>query len=90
MTYPTGALSVVFDFIYEARKCERRAEIMVDSGCWNSAVEQRQQAEKLKVQAGVEVLLWVLAVLKMPVEPNPWEELLAKQAKESNAEKESA
>ena len=79
MSFPTGSLTVVFDFISQARACERRAEIMVDEGLWNTAIEQRQQAEKLKVQAGMEFLLWVLAVLKMPAEPDPWKEQLEKE-----------
>lgn len=72
MTWPTGALSIVGEFIAHARHCERRVERMVENDCWNTAIEQQLQAQKLKAQAGMEFLLWVLARLQMPDEPKPW------------------
>lgn len=82
MLDPTGSLSVVKEFIDQAKQCELRAGHMVDNLCWNTATEQRLQAEKLKTQAGVEFLLWVLARMNMPAEPKPWDELQAKLAEE--------
>ena len=89
MMYPTGALSVVQAFMDEARVCEVRAQNMMDNEAYNTAIEQKLEAEKLKAQAGMEFLLWALAAMTMPDEPNPWQEYLAKQkaareAKEHN------
>lgn len=79
MMYPTGALSVVQAFMDEAHACEVRAQNMVDNEAYNTAIEQKLEAEKLKAQAGMEFLLWMLARLAMPEEPNPWKEHLAKE-----------
>ncbi len=87
MTWPTGSLSVVVEFFDQARQCEKRAEHMVENDCWNTAIEQKLEAEKLKAQGGMEFFLWLVATLQMPVEPNPWNELQEKLAKEK-AEKE--
>lgn len=87
MSYTTGSLSVTAEFFDQAHQCEKRASAMVENACWNTAIEQREQAAKLKVQGGMEFLLWLLAMLQMPDEPNPWNELQEKLAKE-RAEKE--
>jgi hypothetical protein len=78
----TGALSVVVEYMDQARACELRMASMIENDCWNTAIEQKLQAEKLKVQAAIEFLLWLGAVMKMAPEPKPWEELQAKLAKE--------
>jgi len=79
MTNPTGALSVVQDFMDRARKCEALAENMVKNEAYNTAIDQKLHAEKLKTQAGIEFLLWMLARLNMSAEPNPWQEHLEKE-----------
>lgn len=80
MIQPTGVLSVVSDFMDKAKRCEGLAENMINNDCFNTAIEQKLQAEKLKSQAGVEFLLWMLASLNMPDEPNPWKELQEKKS----------
>jgi len=40
------------------------------------------EAKMLKEKAGIEFLLWALAALAMPAEPNPWQEHLAKEKAE--------
>ena len=85
MIQPTGALSVVQDFMDRARACETLAEHMIDHEAYNTAIDQKLHAEKLKTQAGIEFLLWMLARLNMPDEPNPWQEHLAKEQAKSEA-----
>lgn len=82
MMAPTGAASVVADFIDEARELEALASSMVDNECWKPAVELTTEIEKLKTMAGVEFLLFILSWLNMPVEPNPWRELQEKLSRE--------
>ena len=77
--YPTGALSVVQSFMEQAKACEDRMHRMVKNEAFNTAIEQKLEAEKLKTQAGIEFLLWMLATLAMPEEPNPWKEKMAKE-----------
>ncbi len=82
MTGPTGALSVVVEYMDQARRDERLMNAMLENQCWNTAVELKLQAEKYKVQAALEFLLWFGAVNQMAPEPKPWDELQAKLAKE--------
>lgn len=80
--YTTGSLTVVAEYMAEARRDEKLCEAMIDNHCWNTAISLKLQIETIKVKAGIEFLLWVLARLQMPDEPNPWNELQEKLAKE--------
>ena len=69
------------EYVAEALVHQNRLEAMIKNKCWNTAIDQKLKAEQLKAQAGVELLLWILAVLQMPDEPNPWKELQDKEKK---------
>ena len=84
---PTGAASVVADFIAETRELEALASAMVDNECWKPALDVTTEVERLKAMAGVEFLLWILALLNMPAEPNPWKELQEKLSREREEKK---
>ena len=80
--YPTGSLTVVSEYISEARRDEKLYEAMLDNACWNTAIALKLCIETAKVKAGLEFLLWILARLQLPDEPNPWNELQEKLTKE--------
>lgn len=69
MTYPTGSLAVVADLMERAHNSERLAESMIENNCWNTAMTSKCEVEFHKQLAGIEFLLWVLAVLQLPPEP---------------------
>jgi len=80
----SGALSIVCHHMEMARLCESHANVMIENGCWSTAAERKLEAEKHKVLAGLELLLWILARLQMKAEPNPWHELQEKLSKENS------
>ena len=74
MTVPTGSISVVKKRMDEARELENFLAVLIEQQLFHTAITIKTQVEASKSLAGMEFLLWMLAVINMAEEPKPWEE----------------